>query len=546
MKDKLINRRDFIKYAGTGMAVIFVGSKMSWFGDGVAHAAEASFAFTITDTIKEMVTHNEVNKAESYFWIYKEAGLPADCPGPIIYAHTGDTVNLTITNALDEPHNMAIPELGFDSGSIAPGATVSASFTASKAGTYLYHDTLNAPVNRVMGLHGCLIVMPAVKSGTKWTPYDAGDATSQVQQLFNDLGSTDHWPGLAWEERDPEILGDGVGNELARGAKTAAFRQGVWLLHQASPNLFAEVGDYTPGLDYPADVFVRRFRQDRFSHNSHDLSVASDIPQYFTVGGQSGHFAHNNPVSTPMARVGEPYVLRVLNAGLMTHSMHIHCNHFFILSVDGVVQGAPVGAGEHNATLLKSGPVWVDTWTANPWGENSHKYDLLLPYMRPPDIGTVAGIGPIHANVTMPGGEIKLADTPLTTVNGGPTWPPYEEFDRAYGITIPVRQSPLCYPAHDHSEPSQTAQGGNYNCGVIGGQYIYGDLNVTINNGELYRVDDDPTMPQLPPKTFPMDEDFHMMIFREDGTIVYGCNEALENGKQQDCRDPGLRSQDDR
>ena len=51
---------------------------------------------------------------------------------------------------------------------------------------------------------------------------------------------------------------------------------------------------------------------------------------------------------------------------------------------------------------------------------------------------------------------------------------------------------------HDHSEPSQTAQGGNYNMGLISGMYITGDRNF---------------MPEhFPSMDFPMDEDFAMMF----------------------------------
>ena len=43
----------------------------------------------------------------------------------------------------------------------------------------------------------------------------------------------------------------------------------------------------------------------------------------------------------------------------------------------------------------------------------------------------------------------------------------------------PVRErlSPQCFPMHDHSEPSQTAQGGNYNQGMIAGMFFIGDRN---------------------------------------------------------------------
>ena len=42
-------------------------------------------------------------------------------------------------------------------------------------------------------------------------------------------------------------------------------------------------------------------------------------------------------------------------------------------------------------------------------------------------------------------------------------------------IDCAVRLSPVCFPMHDHSEPSQVANGGNYNCGLISGIVFTGD-----------------------------------------------------------------------
>lgn len=136
--------------------------------------------------------------------------------------------------------------------------------------------------------------------------------------------------------------------------------------------------------------------------------------------------------------------------------------------------------------------------------------------MRCPDVGNIRGIG--------------LADTPLNaTANPSfpgfrdaaehPVWPPTDEFtmhhpalgtmrknfDNTGTVDIAVSQSPLCYPSHDHSEPSQTSQGGNYNTGLIAGMYFIGD--------------------RLIPEwlNFPIDEadgdDFKMMLDMAVGTI---------------------------
>ena len=270
-----MKRRDFIKYGVGGIATLVVGTKMPWVMDNPAYAAvqTQTLNFTITDAVKEMVTHEPaVNIATCYFWIYKSnaPNFPADCPGPQIYTTVGDIINISITNALDENHAFFIPGM-YNSGPIAPGATVTGTFRAKRAGSYLYYDNLNAPVNRVMGLHGAFIVMPPRLQGTRaggshrMTPYDL--PTPNVQKLFDDFGRAPWWPGLAWEQGDP-----------AANPPTPPFRQYVWLNHQASPLLFEEVGNFTPGLDFPAATFMDDFiSRPLYSHQQRS-ETALDYP----------------------------------------------------------------------------------------------------------------------------------------------------------------------------------------------------------------------------------------------------------------------------
>jgi FtsP/CotA-like multicopper oxidase with cupredoxin domain len=564
-----MKRRDFIKYTTMGGVGLWLGAKLPWLGARPAHAATvASLNITITDTIKEMATFNALSaqadpnpalvgeNGTCYFWIYKVTAvladntvvdLPPDYPGPILFAVQGDTINLTITNALDENHSLFIPGM-FNSGPIAPNGVLNTSFTVGPSGTYLYHDSLNSPVNRVMGLHGALVVMPAAKSGAKWTPYSSTQVTPQVQLLFDELGSAPQWPGLAWEQGKAETM-------------TAPFRQYVWLCSQASPTLFRDVGSENPGKDFNAAKFQERFMNDTRSINNFYLDTASDLPSYFMINGQSGHFAHNNAALVPMARVGEPVLVRVLNGGLSTHSMHLHANHFYLTSVAGVVQGSPVGAGTNNASLLRPGPIWIDTMTLHGFGLPSDRYDMLIPYMRPPDIPNVRGIGR--------GG---CPDAALPTLAGGTTYPPWEEFgiympgidktakssiDGTTPVTIAIRQSPLCYPMHDHSEASQGSQGGNYNCGLIAGMYVIGDLNVDLPPQNVRMVMPGGGImegPPLPHQTFPMDHDFAHMLFAPDpealaaGTArqVYGIASAQNNGLMPAGRDLEMHAQHDR
>lgn len=461
----MMKRRDFLKLSATGLATLVLSRSLPGLGVVNAYAADQQLEVFITDAVKEMVTHNEINTATCYFWIYRMKAngvdVPPDCPGPTIVALKGDTIFIKVKNELDEPHSFHIPGM-FDSGPIAPGDTYEGTLTASVSGAHLYYDNLNEPVNRVMGLHGALVVRPTSAVGLhKITPYD--NPSSHVQDLYDDFGSTPHFPGLAWHQGDPDT-------------NTPPYRQYVWLTHQASPKLFAEVGNLPAGDIYNPQLFQQKFLKSPF-----DMTRASSYnPEFFTINGQSGFFAHFSPQITPMGRVGEPVVVHILNAGLWTHSMHLHANHFFVTSVNGVPS---------------ENPIWVDVYGIYPMD----RVDYTIPFMRPPSIPNTRGLG--------------VPDPPLNGVNGQPCYPPIEELEvhmpklgtmfwsetanpaiDPATVDIGQRMSPLCYPMHDHCEPSQTAQGGNYNCGLISGMYIIGDRNVP---GHM---------------NFPMDEDFAMMF----------------------------------
>jgi len=467
MKD--IKRRDFLKYTGTGIGALVIGNGLPWIFKDEAYAAVKvqTLNFHITDAMKQMVTFTPpppVGPANNipalcYFWIFKEDRFPAECPGPNVFCTEGDLIKVVITNDLDEDHSFFIKGV-VNSGPIAPGATKTIRFKAPRGGTYMYLDNLNAPVNRVMGLHGAFIVMPrAARPGHNFTPYSR--PTANVQKMYDDFGSTTHYPGLRWEDGNP-------------ATNTPPFRQNIWLCNDCSPKLNLEVGNLPAGvLADPVD-FTKKFTEDPLVA-PFDAS-GNYRPQYFTIQGQSGHFSHNNPFICPTNRVGEPTLIRVMQAGLQLHSMHIHANHVWVTSINGVV---------------RENPLWVDTMTLHP----GDAWDYTVPYMRPPDIPNISGIGPNHINI--PG--LGFADTPMQCIPNPliagsvahPCWPPTEEhniFLPALGINagvtpIAVQLSPMCYPMHDHSEPTQTAQGGNYNNGLISGINFTGDQNALGGGG---------------------------------------------------------------
>ena len=477
-----VDRRTFLKagsiVGGGGLAIWLGGASPAWRGAESAFAATTrTLHLRVTDAVKEMATHNAINQAECYFWVYqvvRPTGIQVEVPGPNLFCRAGDVITVVLENDLDEPHNFAVPAAKVKSPSVRPRGRVTFRFRAPKPGTYLYYDSLNPPVNRMMGLHGALVVMPRPANGTPYSSND-GRRNPRMRQLFADLGRAAHWPGLAWDQG---------GLNPGGFPPTPPFRQYIWVLHEASPRLFEEVGRAPRGRNFNARTFADRFLDDRVLLNG--PSVAPDenrTPQYCAINGQSGHFAHASPFITPHLRVGEPCVIRVLNAGMWSHSMHLHANHFYVLAVNNSFSYQPqILPGQ------RDNHIWADTFTARPLD----CWDWLVPYMRPPDVPNIRGIG--LADLPRRSGAAPI-DTFGDDANGltpraRRTWPPIQELHMNIppigtiagdGRPMHVPLSPVCYPMHDHSEPSQAAQGGNYNMGLIAGINFIGDRNIDAN-----------------------------------------------------------------
>ncbi|NLF32258.1 MAG: hypothetical protein GX591_15390, partial [Planctomycetes bacterium] len=165
-----------------------------------------------------------------------------------------------------------------------------------------------------------LVSLPRVGN----TPYSY--PTPSVQQLFDDLGTHEVFPGHPWQREATKI----------------------WVFTQVDPDLNQAVRDgaITTGDDY----------------------LAAFQPRYFTINGRSGYFSAHEATDTHLhSTVGHPHLIRNVNVGLWGHSPHVHANHCYRLAIDGAVQD--------NVVLL-------DTWTVRPM----QRVDMLFPFVQPPDI----------------------------------------------------------------------------------------------------------------------------------------------------------------
>jgi hypothetical protein len=357
-----MKRRHFLAGAGAVAA-------SSGFVPTIADAQSPSvrFALAIVPKLVELVDGSDV-----FMLAFSDQSGGAKVPGPVLRAREGDLVEITIRNTTDDAHEFAIPGALAGTGPIPPRSFRTASFIAPAGGTYLYLDPSRAPVNRVLGLHGVLVVAPGngLTAAGSPTPYSRAAHTAALSELFDALGGP-VLPGEQWNPDDPK-------------------RERIWLFHQIDPR-FNDMARRGVHID-PADM-LERF-----------------LPRYFTINGQSGFDAGEDKSIVPSGYVGEPVLLRTLNAGLVTHSPHIHGNDVFELST----------ASELGAVVVDDNIIQRDTWALPPLARK----DILLAFYRPTSIPDAA-------------------------------FPPREE------------PFPLRYVMHCHTEMSQTAGGGSYPQGAV-------------------------------------------------------------------------------
>jgi hypothetical protein len=360
-----MRRRDFVAYGSAGaLTAAFVKQQV----DQEADAQTAvNFELHMEEIFEEMIDGEVI-----YAMTYRDPVTRAMRPPLRVRVNT--TVSLKLVNKTRQPRRFAITGLPAAQFPVVPsGATATIQFLMSTPGSYIYHENTEGAAGRVVGLHGALIVTPAGLGPTAAgspTPYGRYKLTPAVSAVFDAMGRS-AFPGDKWRPDLPQ-------------------RERLWLFSTVDPriNQAAETGN---SIDMSLPVYFFR-------------------PRYFTINGLSGYDSAHDEQIVPKGYVGEPTLIRTMNAGLCTHAPHIHGNHVFCLS-DIDAAGMPVC----NTNVLE-----LDTWMMPPLSRK----DMLLPFKRPDEIPSAA-------------------------------WPPKEE------------PFPLLYPMHCHIEMSQTASGGQYPQGLV-------------------------------------------------------------------------------
>jgi Cupredoxin-like domain len=293
-------------------------------------------------------------------------------PRRTIVAESGSTIKLTITNRLRDAHTFTIAEAGVDV-TVAPGETKDIDFAAPAPGTYIYHDKTDAPVNRVLGLHGVLVVVPADRP---WT-FDGTDGDFERQWVWLLADIDPEWGRLA-------RLGTKIDPE-----KTPCL-----------PRYFT--------LNDRSGVFSLAVSPDE-AENLRTLEDTKPSGHARTVDVRD--FLHNED-----AGVGTGQLIRLVNAGVAVHQPHFHGNHVWTIAID-------------NKTLTRTHVEIVDGHIELQHWEDVVEMDafttkaVMLPLKPPPDALDVVRanqecdwVYPMHCHAEMsqtaggglyPGGQVS-------------------------------------------------------------------------------------------------------------------------------------------
>ena len=252
-------------------------------------------------------------------------------PPRTIVAETGSEIRLRITNRLKDPHTFTIR--GVVDTTVAPGESVAVEFPAPRPGTYLYHDTENAPVNRVLGLYGTLVVVPA---DAPWT-LDGREGAFERQWLWVFANIDPQWARLT-------RMGTRVDP-----VKTPAVPRYFTLNDRSG------VGAIGHSLDEDENA---RAHEDA-KPGGHARLV--DVRDFETPGAGTGQ------------------LIRIINAGVAYHQPHFHGNHVWTIAVDNVTlsRSTPALTADGHIRLQH----WEDVVEIDPLATKA----VMLPIKTPPD-----------------------------------------------------------------------------------------------------------------------------------------------------------------
>ena len=244
-------------------------------------------------------------------WGYANGNNRAQYPGPTLIVSQGDTVTVTLTNALKVPTSLVFPghqvtaaggAKGILTQEAPPGGTtpVTYTFKATHPGTYTYYSGTNPDLQVEMGMFGAIIVRP--------TGFDLNTPAKRTAYGHPDTAFAREYLALL-SEMDPRIHEQVAAGNLAQ-VDTTTWWPVYWFINGRTGMDTLE----KPGLGTPS------------------------LP--------------TQPYNClPRMKPGEKILVRVVGGGRDLHPFHTHGNHVRVIARDGRLLESVPGNGPDLSVL---------------------------------------------------------------------------------------------------------------------------------------------------------------------------------------------------
>lgn len=266
-------------------------------------------------------------------------------PGPEIRVKVGDIVNINLKNELEEPvsihwHGYPVPNNmdgipGVTQDAIAPGKSFTYKFKASVPGTYWYHSHQDSVNQLDKGLYGAFIVE---------NPNDNYDRDYTLM--------LDEW------------MSSGISDDNANGSESIQKKTGNMSNMDRS-----KMGNMN-GMDHSQMNMTGMG-----SMEGHDMSMYD----LYTINGKSG-----DAVDKLVVKEGERVRIRLINAGYLTHTMHLHGHEFKVVASDGQPVNSPAVITDQGIAIAPGERYDLEFTANNPgsWLLEEHGDDDRVKNMR--------------------------------------------------------------------------------------------------------------------------------------------------------------------
>ncbi|MDQ8734867.1 multicopper oxidase family protein [Paenibacillus sp. LHD-38] len=255
-------------------------------------------------------------------------------PGPQIRVKKGETVRITLTNKLDVPtsihwHGVPVPNSmdgipGVTQNAVQPGESFEYKFKTDVPGTYWYHSHQDSVNQLDMGLYGSFIVEdPSEKVDRDYTLVLDEWMSSGTMNMNKSSSSEEDMAGMNHGDMEMDET-EQTGTDDMQG---------------------------------------------------HDMSMYD----LFTINGKTG-----SGIEPLLVKEGEKVRIRLINAGYISHQLHLHGHEFKVMTTDGQPVQNPAVLKDQLITLAPGERYDIEFEANNPgqWYLEEHGSDSRITDMK--------------------------------------------------------------------------------------------------------------------------------------------------------------------